>query len=398
MTLYGAMQDFPLTTGHILDRMRRIYGDSEVVTLRSWSGARPGETTRASYAEVVERSERLSAGLASLGVKAGDRVATFAWNSQEHLEAYTAVPAMGAVLHTLNIRLFAEQLVYIANHAEDQVVIVDASLVEALEPIASQLKTVRHFIVMGDGNAGSLPNAIGYEELLASQDPGFDYPDLEESQAAGLCYTSGTTGNPKGVLYSHRSIVLHAVGAAMAESIGTSSVDRVLPIVPMFHANAWGLAHTAGLVGADLVMPGPYLQAEPLAALIESEQVTLAGGVPTVFMDLLRHADENEVDLSSLRKVACGGSAVPLSLMKAWQERHGVYIEQAWGMTEMSPLGTIARPPKDVEEQEAWAYRDSAGRVCPLVEARIVADDGSEVDWDGEATGELEVRGPWIAA
>ena len=346
MTLYGAMQDFPLTTGHIVDRMRHIYGDSEVVTLRSWSGGR-GTTTRAGFAgEVVQRAERLSAGLAELGVEPGDRVATYGWNSQEHLEAYLAVPTMGAVLHTLNIRLFAEQLVYIANHAEDRVVLVDSSLAEPLAKVAEQLETVRHFVVMGDGDAGSLPDPIRYEELLAAQEPGFDYPQLEENQAAGLCYTSGTTGDPKGVLYSHRSTVLHAAGAAMAEAIGTRSDDRVLPIVPMFHANAWGLAHTAGLVGADLIMPGPHLQAEPLAWLIEQERVTLAGGVPTVFMDLLRHADENELDLSSLRKVTCGGSAVPLSLMKAWQERHGIYVEQAWGMTEMSPVGTIARPPR----------------------------------------------------
>ncbi len=393
MTLYGAMQDFPLTTGHILDRMRRIYGDSEVVTLRA-----PGETTRASYAEVVERTERLSAALAELGIGSGDRVATYGWNTQEHLEAYMAVPTMGAVLHTLNIRLFAEQLVYIANHAEDQVVIVDSSLVEALEPIAAQMETVRHFIVTGDGAAASLPNALSYEELLAAQQPGYDYPRLEENQAAGLCYTSGTTGNPKGVLYSHRSIVLHATGAGMAESIGLRSDDRVLPVVPMFHANAWGLAHTAGLVGADLVMPGRFLQAEPLAGLIENEKVTIAGGVPTVFMDVLRYADENEVDFSSLRKVTCGGSAVPVSLMQAWEERHGIYVEQAWGMTEMSPVGTIARPPEGHDDEDKWDYRGSAGRVNPLVEARIIDDDGSEADWDGEATGELEVRGPWIAA
>jgi fatty-acyl-CoA synthase len=393
LTLYGAMQDFPLTTAHILGRMRRIYPDSEVVTLRS-----PGTTTRASYAEVADNAERLSAGLASLGVQPGDRVATYGWNSQEHLEAYMAVPTMGAVLHTLNIRLFQEQLVYVANHAEDQVVIVDASLVEALEKVADQLETVRHFIVVGDGDTGSLPDPIRYEDLLADQEPGFDYPELEENQAAGLCYTSGTTGNPKGVLYSHRSIVLHAMGAAMAETIGTRSDDRVLPVVPMFHANAWGLAHQAGLVGADLVMPGPYLQAEPLAGLIQEERVTIAGGVPTVFMDLLRHADENDVDFSSLRKVTCGGSAVPLSLMQQWEERHGIYVEQAWGMTEMSPVGTIARPPKGHDDDDKWDYRASAGRVNPVVEARIIDDDGSEVEWDGESTGELEVRGPWIAA
>ena len=397
--LSGGMQDFQLTVGHILGRMRRVYGDSEVVTLRSWDGeAGTGETTRASFSEVVDRAERLSAGLASLGVQQGDRVATYGWNTQEHLEAYFAVPCMGAVLHTLNIRLFAEQLVYIANHAEDKVVIVDSSLVDPLSQVADQFETVEHFIVIGDGDAGSLPDPMRYDELLAAQQPGYGYPALQESDAAGLCYTSGTTGNPKGVLYSHRSIVLHAVGAGMVESIGTSSTDRVLPIVPMFHANAWGLAHTAGLTGADLVMPGRFLQAEPLSWLIEEERVTIAGGVPTVFMDVLRFADEHSPDLSSLRKVTCGGSAVPRSLMQAFQERHDIYVEQAWGMTEMSPLGTIARAPKGVDEDHAWDFRDTAGRVNPLVEARIIDDDGSEVDWDGESTGELEVRGPWIAA
>ena len=355
--------------------------------------------TRASYSEVADRSERLSAALAELGVQPGDRVATYAWNTQEHLEAYMAVPTMGAVLHTLNIRLFVEQLVYVANHAEDKVVLVDASLVKPLAELADQLETVEHFVVMGKGAEGELPNQLDYEELLAAQSPGFDYPSLEENQAAALCYTSGTTGNPKGVLYSHRSTVLHAMGAGMAESIGATSADRILPIVPMFHANAWGLAHQAGLVGADLIMPSRFLQAEPLAKLIEEEKVTMAGGVPTVFMDVLRHADENDVDFSTLRKVTCGGSAVPLSLMQAFEERHGVYIEQAWGMTEMSPLGTIARPPAGTDDEDRkWDYRSSAGRVNPLVEARIVDDDGAEVDWDGEETGELEVRGPWIAA
>ncbi len=393
MPLNGAMQDFPLTTAHILGRMQRIYADSEVVTLRE-----PGESTRASFAEVAERAERLSAALAELGVGPGDRVGTYAWNTQEHLEAYMAVPTMGAVLHTLNIRLFEEQLVYVANHAEDKVVLVDASLVEPLSKVADQLETVEHFVVVGKGAGDELPNQLDYDELLAAQSPGFDYPSIEENQAAALCYTSGTTGEPKGVLYSHRSTVLHAMGTGMTESIGVSAADRVLPIVPMFHANAWGLAHAAGLVGASLVMPSRFLQAEPLTELIAQEKVTIAGGVPTVFMDVLRHADENDVDFSTLRKVMCGGSAVPLSLMKAFQERHGVYIEQAWGMTEMSPLGTVARPPVGTEEEQAWSYRDSAGRVAPLVEARIVADDGSEADWDGEATGELEVRGPWIAA
>ncbi|MBV9214063.1 MAG: long-chain fatty acid--CoA ligase, partial [Actinobacteria bacterium] len=313
-------------------------------------------------------------------------------------EAYLGVPCMGAVLHTLNIRLFEDQLTYIANHAEDKVVLVDDSLVPLLEKVAPSFETVRHWIVMGDGDAGSLPNPIRYEDLIAEQPAGYEYPAQDDRAAAGLCYTSGTTGNPKGVLYSHRSNVLHALASCLADSIAISSSDRVMPVVPMFHANAWGLPHAAAFVGADLVMPNRFLQPEPLARLIEDERVTVAAAVPTIWADLLRYADESRPDLSSLRVVPCGGSAVPLELMKAWDERHGVTVLQAWGMTETSPLGSVARPPRGAAGDEGWEYRAKAGRILPLVEARIVDDDGAEVEWDGEQTGELEVRGPWIAS
>src|SRR5438874_7946524 len=391
--LEGLVQhDHPLTLKHILDRMRRLYSESQVVTLTE------GGTERATYAEVCERIDRLCAALASLGVGEGDRVATFAWNSQRHLEAYMGVPCMGAVLHTLNIRLFEEQLTYIANHAEDKVVLVDDSLVPVLEKVAPAFETVQHYVVMGEGGAGSLPNALRYEELLAEQPEGFDYPELDDRAAAGLCYTSGTTGNPKGVVYSHRSNVLHALASCLADALAISNADRVMPVVPMFHANAWGLPHASTFVGADLVMPNRFLQPEPLARLIEEERVTVAAAVPTSWSDLLRWADENKPDLSSLRVVPCGGAAVPLELMRSWQERHGVYVLQAWGMTETSPVGSVARPPRGAEGDEQWEHRAKAGRILPLVEARIVDDDGAEVEWDGESTGELEVRGPWIAS
>ena len=391
--LEGLVQhDHPLTLQHILDRMRRLYGDSEVVTLTDTG------TDRATYADVCERIDRLCRALASLGVGEGDRVATFAWNSQRHLEAYMGVPCMGAVLHTLNIRLFEEQLTYIANHAEDKVVLVDDSLVPVLEKVAPTFETVEHWIVMGDGDAGSLPGAIRYEELIANQPGGYDYPEVDDRSAAGLCYTSGTTGNPKGVLYSHRSNVLHALASCLADSIAISHSDRVMPVVPMFHANAWGLPHASTFVGADLVMPSRFLQPEPLARLIEQEQVTVAAAVPTIWGDLLRYADEHRPDLSSLRVVPCGGSAVPLELMKGWDERHGVTVLQAWGMTETSPVGSVARPPRAAQGDDHWEFRAKAGRILPLVEARIVDDNGDEVEWDGESTGELEVRGPWIAA
>ena len=392
--LEGLVQnDFPLTLQHILGRMRSVYGESEVVTLTD------DGPQRASYSDVAKRVDKLVHALAGLGIGDSDRVATFAWNTQRHLEIYLAAPCMGAVLHTLNIRLFADQLTYIANHAEDKIIFVDDSLVPLLEKVAPTFETVETYVVMGDGDAGSLPGKIlRYEELLAEQtDEPFEWPELEEKQAAGLCYTSGTTGNPKGVLYSHKSNVLHSFGACTADAMGLSSSDRMLPIVPMFHANAWGIPYAAGLTGCSLVMPNKFMQAEPLAKAIEAEKVTISAAVPTIWADLLKYADENSPDLSSVDRVICGGAAVPLSLMQAWEQKHGLRIIQAWGMTETSPLGSVARPPAGVEGDEHWDFRNKAGRINPLVEARIVGDDGSELPWDGEATGELQVRGPWIA-
>ncbi len=391
--LEGLMQhDHPMTLQHVLGRMRGMNGDGKVVTLVG-----EGEKTTATYAEIGERIDRLCAGLTELGVKEGDRVATFAWNTQHHLEAYLAAPCMGAVLHTLNIRLFPEQLTFIVNHAADKVILVDASLVDQLAEHVDSFEGVEHFVVMGDADLSKLPNAISYEELLSSQSGEFDYPEIDDRAASGLCYTSGTTGNPKGVLYSHRSNVLHAMGACLADALGISRSDRVLPVVPMFHANAWGLPYSSTLMGADMIMPGRFLQPEPLAKLIEEETVTVAGAVPTIWLDLLRYADENKPDLSSIRIVACGGAAVPRSLMEAFEERHGMRIIQAWGMTETSPLGSVAHPPHESEGEEQWGYRSTAGRLIPMVEARLVSDEGDVQPWDGESTGELQVRGPWIA-
>jgi fatty-acyl-CoA synthase len=391
--LEGLMQhDYPLTLQLLVDRMRQLYADSEVVSVSQ------GERTKTSYGQVIERAERLSSALQSLGVQQGDRVATFAWNTREHLEAYLAVPCMGAVLHTLNVRLFADQLTYIVNHAEDRVILVEDSLVPVLAPLVPTFETVEHYVVIGDQTADDLPNAQSYEELLDEQSPGSDFPTLEDDrQAAGLCYTSGTTGNPKGVLYSHRSNILHALGQLMADSIGMTSDDRVMPVVPMFHANAWGIPYACTMTGADLVMPGANLKPEALASLIERERVTVSAAVPTIWMDLLRHADEHHPDLSSMRLVICGGSAVPLSLMQQFEERHNLRIIQAWGMTETSPLGSVARPPVEASEEEHWRNRATAGRPSALVEARLIRDGGEEVPWDGTSTGELEVRGPWVA-
>jgi fatty-acyl-CoA synthase len=402
--LMGLMQDdFPLNLHHIRRRMRDVHPDAEVVTLTA-----PGKVARATFGEVSERVDRLARVLGKLGIERGDRVGTFAWNNQRHFELYMAVPCVGAVLHTLNIRLFEEQLTYIFNHADDKVIFVDESLVPLLAKLAPSFEHVDHYVVMGDPDPArpdsadcTLPNALRYEELLkeAGSDS-FDYPEIDERQAAALCYTSGTTGNPKGVLYSHRSISLHSTATLMKDALGLSSVDKVLAVVPMFHANAWGLPHGAALAGADLILPDRFLQAEPLAKLIATERPTLMGCVPTIFADMLRYADEHpEVDLSSLVNAACGGSAVPKQLMKDFEERHGVRIFQAWGMTETSPVATYSRPDESGNHDDKyWDGRAKQGKPLPWVELRLMGDDGEEVARDGESTGEIEVRGPWIAA
>jgi len=399
--LEGLMQnDYPLTVKHMLDRMRTVYADREVVTLEDPAALPGGGVSRATYGEVGHRVDRLAHALRALGLQEGDRVGTFAWNSQRHFELYMAVPSAGYVLHTLNIRLFAEQTVYIVDNAEDQVIFVDDTLVPLLAPLAAEMPNVRHFIVMGDGPLEGLPNALRYEDLLAQADHGpYDWPEVDERSAASLCYTSGTTGHPKGVLYSHRSIALHATGNCMADAGGISSADRLLPIVPMFHVNAWGTPFAAALTGASLLMPTRFLQAEPLAKFIAAERPTTIYGVPTVMNDLLRYADEHRPDLSSVQRGLCGGSAVPVGLMRGFEERHGVKIIQGWGMTETSPVCAVALPPVEVEEgsDEYWRLRAGQGRVLPWVEMRIASDDGVE-PWDGESVGEVQVRGPWIAS
>jgi fatty-acyl-CoA synthase len=396
LMLAGLMQDdFPLTLHHIRRAMRTNSPDARVVT-----HVEPGTVESATFAEVHQRIDRLARALVRLGVEPGDRVGTFAWNNQRHFELYFAIPCLGAVLHTLNIRLFEEQLTYIVNHAEDKLIFVDDSLVPILEKLASSFQTVTRFVVMGDGDSGSLPNALRYDDLLEEAGPGeFDYPVLHERQAAALCYTSGTTGNPKGVLYSHRSISLHSTATLVKDGLGLGRADRVLAVVPMFHANAWGLPHGAALAGADLILPDRFLGAEPLAALITAERPTLMGCVPTIFADLLRHAEANpELDLSSLSNATCGGSAVPRQLMKDFEERHKVRIFQAWGMTETSPVATFSRPIDGEHDDAYWNQRAKQGRPLPWVELRLTDDAGEEVPWDGESTGEIEVRGPWIAS
>ncbi|MCW2599335.1 MAG: long-chain fatty acid--CoA ligase [Frankiales bacterium] len=388
--LESTMQDSQLTISSMLEHSRRVYATSRVLTFEG-DGVR-----EASYGEVGARAHRLASALQELGVGRGDRVGTFLWNTQEHLEAYLAVPSMGAVLHTLNLRLFPEQLAYVINHAADKVVIVDSTILPLLLRVADQLTTVEQYLLVGEADASALGKPVhAYEKLLADAAATFVWPELDERTAAAMCYTSGTTGNPKGVVYSHRSTYLHSLASGGGNTFNLSENDTVLPVVPMFHANAWGLPYSGWLAGADFVMPGRFLQAEPLAKMIETYKPTIAGAVPTIWNDLLTWIDEHPTDMSSLRVVPCGGSAVPQSLMKAYQERHGVRIIQAWGMTETSPLAAVSHPPKGYEDDE-WPWRSKTGRILAGVEMRLVGESGDVLPWDGTAVGEVQVRGPWV--
>jgi fatty-acyl-CoA synthase len=399
----STMMDVPLTVTALMRYGTSAYADREVVTCTS------AGTRRQSYGVTGARAARLANALRSLGVDADQRVATLMWNNAEHLEAYLAIPSMGAVLHTLNLRLDPEVIGYIATHAGDDVVIVDPTLVPLLARVLPHAPTIRHVIVTRseDGNDGLQDTGDAelardgrlvhsYEDLLAAQPDSFGWPDLDERSAAAMCYTSGTTGRPKGVVYSHRSAYLHSMGVCTGNVFGLSEQDRVLPVVPMFHANAWGLPYAALMAGADLIMPDRYLQPEPLVRLIEAERPTLAGAVPTIWNIMLAHVREHGGDLSSLRLVPCGGSAVPHALQEAYEKELGVRILQAWGMTETSPLGSVAHPPAGTPEADSWPYRDTAGRLVAAVEARLVGPDDTVLPHDGEAVGEVEVRGPWV--
>ncbi|MEZ5379378.1 MAG: long-chain fatty acid--CoA ligase [Acidimicrobiales bacterium] len=395
----STMQDFPLTITHLFRHGRRVHGRSKVLTYAP--GGADGDFAEATFAEVGDRADQLAAALQRLGVEPGDRVGTFMWNNQTHLEAYFAIPCMGAVLHTLNIRLFPEQLAYVINHADDRVIILDANLAPMLAAVRDQIPNVRHLIVIGDDPGGDatieelLGETLDYETLLAKESPGFVYPEIDERAAAAMCYTSGTTGNPKGVAYSHRSTYLHTIAGSSAQAMPLNQYDRALIIVPMFHANAWGLPYVCWSVGADIVMPQQYLQAAPLAEIIEATRPTFSGAVPTVLADVLHN--RADADLSSLKWMICGGSAVPQSLMAGYDATFGVPVVQAWGMTETSPMAAQARAPRWVDDPaDQMVYRQRTGRVMQGVEIRICNDAGEEQPWDGESTGEIEVRGPWI--
>ncbi|MFD9790781.1 long-chain fatty acid--CoA ligase [Streptomyces sp. NPDC059070] len=396
--MLSTMQDVPLLISRILTHGSTIHGKSQVTT---WTGE--AEPQRRSFAEIGGRAAQLAHALRGLGVEDGQATATLMWNNAEHVEAYFAIPSMGAVLHTLNLRLPAEQLIWIVNHAADRVVIVNGSLLPLLAPLLPHLPTVEHVVITGPGDRtllddidGAGPEVHEYEELIAGHPTSYDWPRLDERTAAAMCYTSGTTGDPKGVVYSHRSVYLHSMQVNMAESMGLTDKDTSLVVVPQFHVNAWGLPHATFMAGIGMLMPDRFLQPAPLAEMIEREKPTHAAAVPTIWQGLLAEVTARPRDLSSMERVTIGGAACPPSLMEAY-DKLGVRLCHAWGMTETSPLGTMANPPAGLTAEEEWPYRVTQGRFPAGVEARLVGPGGEFLPWDNESAGELEVRGSWIA-
>ncbi len=389
----ATMMQFPLSTQMILRRGARLFGDSQVM---SFDGS---HLRSASYAEVAHRARQLASALTTYGLGMGDRVGTLCWNTQEHLEAYLAIPAMGAVLHTVNVRLAADQIAYIIGHAEDRVLILDPSFVPVVASVISALPSVDIIVVLGDPPAaipGFSGRLVGYEELIAGVEPFADWPDLAENSAAVMCYTSGTTGNPKGVVYSHRSLFLHSLASLGADAFAISNRDTLLMVPPMFHANAWGAPFSGWLAGSDFVLPGPHLQPEKLAQLIALTRPTFAAAVPTILNDLLLMHSKEPIDLSCFRVLISGGSAVSPALIERVRAAWGVGLVQGWGMTETSPMCVLSFPPADVSEEEEVHWRAKSGRPVAGMEVRIVDDLDQPMPEDGQAVGHLQLRGPWV--
>jgi fatty-acyl-CoA synthase len=394
--LKGLTSDYQLTLPAMLRRAEALYGPKEIVTRR------PDRSFhRYTYADFVVRAKKLAVALGELGLEKSDRVATLAWNSYQHLEAYFGVPSAGLVLHTINPRLSADDLAYIIDHAGDRVLLIDETMVKLLEGFGDRVNLERIFVLSADGSAPE--NLESYEDLIAGVgEERFEYPDFDEDDAAAMCYTSGTTGRPKGVLYSHRAICLHSMASAMTDMLGIAERDVVMPVVPMFHVNAWGLPFTSTLVGAKQVLPGPHLDPESLLEDMANEKVTVTAGVPTIFFGVLRKLDEDPdaYDLSSVRAMIIGGSAAPEGMIRAFDERHGLHVLHAWGMTETTPLGTVCRLSSQLDgasEDERYRMRAKQGVPGAFIEVRARGDEGF-VAWDGESMGELEVRGPWVSA
>ena len=394
--LPGLMMDYQLTMDRILEHANRVYPHKRIYTKLA-----DGSFHQYTYADLYKRAKRLGNVLHRLGIKSGDRVATFSWNNYQHLELYYGIPGAGAVCHTLNIRLSAEQLIYIINHAEDKLIFVDASLLPLMEPLADKVKGVKNFILFNapSGTPTKLPNVLYYEDLLAQAGEEFEWRSTNEAMAMGLCYTSGTTGNPKGVLFSHRSMFLHTYGINLSNCFGFTSSDIVMPVVPQFHAQAWGLPFACAMVGAEIVMPGMHLGPAALADTIEKMEVNVAAGVPTLWTGLYHELKANPRNLSKLKTLIVGGSAMPRSLIEAFEKELHINVAHAWGMTEMSPVGTVSRLQgwhEKLSDAEKWDIKATQGYQVSGVEMRIVDEEGLHLPWDGNSVGELQVRGPWV--
>ena len=398
--MHGLMMDSPLLTSSLIVHAARQHGDTEIV-----SRSVEGPIHRYTYAEAEARAKRLAKALLELGVGGSDRIATLAWNGHRHLELYFGISGLGAVCHTINPRLFADQLAYIVNHAKDRYIFLDPSFVGLLEGLHERLPGVAGFVIMTDAEhmpETSLPNTLCYETLIAAQDEGFDWPRLDENLASGLCYTSGTTGNPKGALYSHRSTVLHSFSCCTADHpLAISCREVVLPVVPMFHVQAWGIPYAAAMAGAKLVMPGPRLDGEGLHEMLQAERVTITAGVPTIWLGLLDYLAKTGKTLDHLDSLVVGGSAAPLSMIEAFEEDHGVEVIHAWGMTEISPVATTGRLKRkflDLSRAEQRKIKVTQGRTLYGVETKIADDAGQAQPHDGQASGQLMVRGPWVTS